>query len=72
MTVAELVKKLNGLDPKTRIVISRETDTSLEFFEVGDISIGVGTPSREDDGKPRFKFEKDGPARWLFISAEEG
>jgi len=45
---------------------------SLEFFEVGEVSIGVGTPSRDDDGKPGFKFEKDGPARWLFIAAEEG
>jgi len=72
MTVAELKKKLDGIEPKTRIVISRETDMSLEFFEVGEVSIGVGTPSRDDDGKPGFKFEKDGPARWLFIAAEEG
>jgi hypothetical protein len=72
MTVAELNEKLEGLDPKTRIVISRETDASLDFFEVGDVSIGVGTASRSDDGKPRFRFEKDGAARWLFIAAEEG
>ena len=72
MTVGDLKKKLEGIAPKTRIVISRETNASLDFFEVGDVSIGVGTPSRDDDGKPRFKFEKDGPARWLFIAAEEG
>jgi len=72
MTVEELRRKLEGIDPKTQIVLARETYASLDFFEVGDVSIGVGTPSRDAKGKPRFTFEKDGPAHWLFIYAEEG
>jgi len=72
MTVAELRKKLEGIDPKTEIVIARETDLSLDLFDVGDVSIAVGTPRRDAKGKARFKFEKDGPAHWLFIYAEEG
>jgi hypothetical protein len=54
------------------MTVAELKEKSLDFFEVGDVSIGVGTASRSDDGKPRFRFEKDGAARWLFIAAEEG
>jgi hypothetical protein len=72
MTVGELRKKLEGIDPKTSAVIYRETDAGTEFFEISDVNPSAGTPIRnEDTGKAGFRFESAGPATWLFISIED-
>ena len=72
MTVGELAKSLEGLDPKTYVVVIHEKDGNSEYLDIDHIVPGVGTPSRNRAGKPGFKFEKDGPAKWLFITAVEG
>lgn len=72
MTVGELTQQLKAFDPKTEIAIVRETNESLDFFDVGHVSLGVGTPTRDAKGKACFKFDNDGPDRWVFIHADEG
>jgi hypothetical protein len=63
MTVGELRAKLEGLDPKTQISVIRETDAGMEFFEVGDVAVHTGTPSRhQDTRKALFTFDGCGPA----------
>jgi hypothetical protein len=72
MNVGELRKKLEGIDPKTYILIARQTDEGTNFFAVGDVSLATGTPSRDERTRqPRFKLDRNGPATWLFIDAEE-
>ena len=72
MTVGELQKKLTGLDPKTYVMVSLETDRDTTYFEVNDVAIAKGQPSRDPDThKGGFKFDRDGPTEWLFISIEE-
>jgi hypothetical protein len=72
MEVGELRKKLEGLDPKTQIMIARETDTGVNFFGVGDVSLATGTPRRDDrTGGLSFTRDQNGLATWLFIGAED-
>lgn len=68
MTVKELREKLSELDDKIRVVVYAEDQPGQRLFEIDDVSICTGTPSRLEDGKAAFKFGKDGPASWLFIS----
>jgi hypothetical protein len=71
MTVGELRKRLQGMDPKTHVVVyreDRETDP-MELFEVIDASLSTGSPTRVDpSGRTGFAFERNGSATWLFIS----
>jgi hypothetical protein len=71
VTVAELKKKIEALDPKTHIVVYRETESGTEFFEISDASLSTGTPRRFESGKVGFTFDPKGPATWLLISIEE-
>jgi hypothetical protein len=72
MTVQQLKDKLNGMDSKTRVVISREGDRHFDFFEISDVSLHAGEPSRDEGTrKAEFKFDRNGPATWLFINVEE-
>jgi hypothetical protein len=71
MTVEELRKKLEGIDPKMPVVIVRETEGDSEWYEVSDVSSQRGTPSRDDSGRVGFTYGP-GPETWLFIVAEEG
>ena len=68
MTVDELRKRLDGLDPKTHIVVYRENESGMDFFEISDLSLSTGDALRDEyTRKAGFKFDKDGPATWLFI-----
>jgi hypothetical protein len=40
MTVSELRKKLETLDPNSRVLICRESETGVELFEISDASLG--------------------------------
>jgi hypothetical protein len=72
MTVGELRKKLEGINPKTNIAIYRETHEGTEFFDIGDATLSKGTPVRnEHTHKAGFRFESNGPVTWLLISFEE-
>jgi hypothetical protein len=71
MTVAELQKKLDGLDPKTSIVVNHEVDTEMNLLEITDVALATGHPRRhENTRKAGFTFDKDGPATWLFINVD--
>jgi len=72
MTVGELKKKLEGIDPKTSVALFRETRDGAEFFDITDVSLSTGTPVRnEHTHKAGFRFESTGPATWVLISFEE-
>jgi len=68
MTVKELREKLSQLDDETRVVVHQEDENGGRLFEIDDVSIHTGTPSRLEDGTAAFSFRKDGTASWLFIS----
>jgi hypothetical protein len=72
MTVAELAKKLEGLDPKMYVAVIHERDGESDFLDVDHVAPGVGTSFRNDAGKPGFRFDKDGLVKGLFITAVEG
>lgn len=71
MTVAELQKAIQGLDPKTYIAAYRETKNGTEFFDIAQATVSTGTPKRHPDGTVGFTFSHDGPAKWLLITIEE-
>jgi hypothetical protein len=71
MTVGELQRRLQEIDPGTQVVVYREDREAdrIELFEVTDASLSTGDPIRiEQSGKASFTFDKDGSATWLFIS----
>lgn len=72
MTVEELRKKLERLEPKMEVVVYRETEDGTEFSGISDVSQHRGTPRRDEHThKAGFTFASDGPAVWLFISIDE-
>ncbi len=71
MTVAELAKSLEGLDPRMYVAVIHENEGNSEFLHIDHVAPGVGTPVRNNADKPGFKFDKDGPEKWLFITAVE-
>ena len=73
MTVGELRKTIEGLDPKMTIAAYFESDgeRDSEFFDIADVSVGTGTPKRDEKThRAGFQFQNDGPAKWLFIRVE--
>lgn len=71
MTVRELREKLSQFDGKTPVVVYAEYESEQRLFEIDEVSISTGTPSRLENGKAAFSFGKDGPVSWLFISVSE-
>jgi hypothetical protein len=72
MTVGDLRKHLEGIDPKTNVALYRETHEGTEFFDITHVGLSTGTPMRnEHTHKAGFRFESTGPASWLLISFEE-
>jgi hypothetical protein len=70
MTVGELRKKLEGIDPQIKVVVEWEIDSEATYFDALDASLRKGTPSRVD-GIAGFTFGGDGSRRWLFIDVAE-
>jgi hypothetical protein len=70
MTVGELCKKLEGIDPRTEVVVQWEIDNAHTYFDVAAVSLRKGTPSRIE-GIAGFAFGGDGSPAWLFIDVEE-
>jgi hypothetical protein len=64
MTVGELRKKLEGIDPETKVVVQWEIDVEPTYFDVANISLRKGTLSRFE-GIAGFKFGGDGSSRVL-------
>lgn len=72
MTVGELQKIIETLEPSTHIVVNDETSGRMRLFEVSDATVAAGTPRRDErTGEAGFAFDDKGPARWLFITVEE-
>jgi len=69
MTVGELRKKLEGIDPETKVVVQWEIDVESTYFDVANVSFRKGTLSRFD-GIAGFTFGGDG-SPWLFIEVAE-
>jgi hypothetical protein len=70
MTVGELRKKLEGIDPETKVVVQWEVDREPTYFDVWGVSFRKGTPSRVD-GIAGFTFGGDGSPAWLLLDVEE-
>jgi hypothetical protein len=70
MTVGELREKLEGIDPKIKVLVNREQNHDSNFYDIGDASLSKGAASRFD-GKIRIMFDADGPDRLFLISTEE-
>lgn len=73
LTVAELRKTLDGLDPKIEVVAyTEDNDHGTHFFEITEASVHAGTPRRDErTGKVGLTFTHDGPAKWLLLTFEE-
>lgn len=72
MTVAELQQKLSEIPSNTRVVVYWEKGgfqlgADGVLFEIDEISLQKGTPSRDDE-KAGFEFDPKGPASWAFMS----
>jgi hypothetical protein len=70
MTVGELRKKLEGIDPQTKVVVKWEIDSEATYFDASEASLRKGTPSRVE-GIAEFTFGGDGSPHWLFIDVAE-
>jgi hypothetical protein len=68
MTIKELREKLSKFDDKTQVVVYTEDEVGLHLFEIDDVSMARGTPSRLQDGTAAFTADNTGPASWLLIS----
>jgi hypothetical protein len=66
MTVGEWCKKLEDIDPQTKVVVRWEVDSEPTYFAVSGLSLREATPSRVD-GVAEFTFGRDGSTAWLFI-----
>jgi hypothetical protein len=70
MTVKELREKLAKLDDKARVVVRWDNEGGLNLFEIDDVSLSRGTPTRTK-GKAGFKFQSTGIAEWAFVSINQ-
>jgi hypothetical protein len=67
-TVKALREQLSKLPPDAHIAVYWENGKPDQIFGIEDVSLTEGTPSRDSKHKARFKFERGGPAKWVFIS----
>jgi hypothetical protein len=70
MTVGELRKKLERIDRQIKVVVQWEIDSESTYFDVSDVSLRKGTPSRVE-GIAGFTFGGDRSPAWLFLDLEE-
>lgn len=69
VTVAKLTEQLSKLPADAKVVILSCEENGNRFFEIDDVSLHAGEPSRDSAGTAIFKLEPSGPARWVFITA---
>jgi hypothetical protein len=69
--VRELKEKLNKINDDLHIAVLREYDEEIELFEIEEVAVHSGTPSKADGEKAGFTFENSGPVTWLFLSIVE-
>jgi hypothetical protein len=56
MTVKDLCEALSAFDERAKVVVSREENGNLQFFEIDETSVHKGIPKRHPDGKAGFEF----------------
>jgi hypothetical protein len=72
MTVDELRKKLDRLDPKINVACYREDEEGTHFFDITDVFVRGGTAVRnQHTGRAGLRFSHDGPEKWLLIEFED-
>ena len=71
MTVGELRKQIEGLDPKTTVAAYTENGDGTHFFDIVGVGLHAGTPLRHATGQAGFRFQHDGPEKWVLIYFEE-
>jgi hypothetical protein len=67
MTVGELLKKLEGVDPELFVFVDKEHNGAV-LTEIDDITIASGHPIRyQNSGKHGLKFDHVGPVKYLLL-----
>jgi hypothetical protein len=67
MTVGELLKKLEGIDPALFVFVDQEHDGAV-LTEIDDVSVASGHPIRyQNTGKHGLKFDHTGPVKYLLL-----
>lgn len=71
VTVKALRGELAEFKGDEHVVILRETDEKVEFFEIESVSSSRGQPRRLENDSAAFSFSVDGPVSWVFINVED-
>jgi len=71
MTVSELLKKLDGVDPALYVFTDQEHDGAV-LTEIDDVTVVSGHPIRyQNTGKHGIKFDHTGPVKYLILSPKK-
>jgi hypothetical protein len=71
MTVGELLKKLEGVDPALFVFVDQELNGAV-LTEVDDVTVATGHPIRyQNTGKYGLKFDHTGPVKYLLLSPKK-
>jgi hypothetical protein len=72
MTVGELLKKLEGVDPALFVFVDQEHNGAV-LTEVDDVTVASGYLIRyQNTGKHGLKFDHTGPVKYLLLSPKKG
>lgn len=71
MTVGELLKNLEGVDPALYVFIDQEHNGTV-LTEIDDVTVASGHPIRyQKTGKHGLKFDHTGPVKYLLLSPKK-
>lgn len=71
MTVGELLKKLEGVDPALYVFVDQEHNGTV-LTEMDNITVASGYPIRYPDTKKHgLKFDHTGPVKYLLLSPQK-
>ena len=72
ITVGELLKKLEGVDPELYVFVDQESKGTV-LTEIDDIAVASGHTIRyPNTGKHGLKFDHTGPVKYLILSQKRG
>ena len=70
MKVKELITKLNKLDANLDIICTSESENSINYFDIDEISVVDGERGRDENHKPYIDFRKQNTIKTVIISLE--
>lgn len=71
MTVGELLKKLEGVDPTLHVFLDPEHNGAV-LTEIDDVTVASGTSIRyQNTGKHGIKYDHAGPVKYLILSPKK-